>query len=105
MRPSLSSAASWSSTCLRSRSTFWATSGSCQKLGCEDFCSNAARRLLFSEASKIAPHKLDSFLQFVVAMFQIFENHSLSLLLPALSARKQKNCSSHYAQPPHPPAP
>src|SRR5260370_35066299 len=105
MRPSFSSAAGWSSTCLRSRSTFWAASGSCQKLCCEDFCSNAERRLRFSEAVKIAPHKLDAFLQFVVSMFQSFENHSLSLLLPALSARKQKNCGSHYAEPRHPVAP
>src|SRR6266851_8578345 len=81
MPSSFFTAPSWSSTSLRSRSTFWACSGSCQKFGCEVFCSRAARRLRFSEASKIAPHKIEAFLQLFVAMFEIFENHSVSSVI------------------------
>jgi hypothetical protein len=51
----------------------WAFSGSCQKSDALIFCSSAANCGSIAEASKIAPHQLDAFLELGVALLQVFD--------------------------------
>jgi hypothetical protein len=51
----------------------WAFSGSCQKSGALIFSSSAANCGSIAEASKIAPHQLDAFLELGVALLQVFD--------------------------------
>jgi hypothetical protein len=51
----------------------WAFSWSCQKSGALIFCSSAANCGSIAEASKIAPHELDAFLELGVALLQVFD--------------------------------
>jgi len=53
--------------------TAWAFSWSCQKSGALIFCSRAANCGAIAEASKIAPHQLDAFLELGVALLKVFD--------------------------------
>src|SRR5271154_3618228 len=83
MDASLSSAATWSSARLRSRSTLCAASWSFQKLGSATRASRDFRRSRYCGASKIAPHERDALLQSFVTVLQVFENHAFFLKVVA----------------------
>src|SRR5689334_24984523 len=94
MRESFSSAAMRFSAPLRCCRTCWAFSWSCQKPGLELRVSSSARRLRWRGTSKIAPHKLDAFGEFLKTMFEVFNNHDVSLIrilkiLAKITARLQ----------------
>src|SRR5581483_570585 len=79
IRESFSSAAMLLSAFLRCCRTCCAVSWSCQKSGCEVRFSRSARRLRLRSTSKIAPHELDAFVQFLKPVFEIFDDHLSSL--------------------------
>ena len=58
---------------LRCCRTACAFAWSCQKFGSLIFSSSAASCWRAEEASKIAPHKLDAFLELGVALLQVFD--------------------------------
>jgi hypothetical protein len=51
----------------------WAFSGSCQKSGALIFFSSSANCGSIADASKIAPHQLDAFLELGVTFLQVFD--------------------------------
>lgn len=72
-RVSFSSAAILPSACLRCCRIPWAFSWSCQKAGSLAFASRASRRSRLVATSKIAPHEIDAFFQFVEAELKVFD--------------------------------